>query len=247
VKSSQASTGWITDPDIPFDDLRKAQLEGIWIDEGADGTTADSFALTDGNFYVWAYRHPEMGHATFSVWAEAKNEPGASAIRDAISNAFDVAWFNEHDPEFFEENPDSEGSMTVHSGKPPWVSDALRRLASIIDNSDRPNPAVIRLGARMILRAMEESPPTLRSPQTIKPGIEDVDWDWYLGAFGDVKEMVEEAKEKGPDDEGYMADSIKGFADSLKDLADRLESSPGKPVQEGEGQAAGKLTVPAFY
>jgi hypothetical protein len=131
--------------------------------------------------------------------------------------------------------------------KPSEVATGLRRLATYVGKTANPDPRIVRFGARMILRAMEESPPTLRSPQSIKPGIEDVDWDWYLGAFGDVKGMVEEAKERGPDDAGYMAESIKGFADSLKDLAERLESSPGQPIQDGETQAGGKLTIPAFY
>ena len=107
------STGWITDPVIPFDELRAAELDGAWVSQGSGG--ADNFALTDGKHYVQAYRHEDMGHAYFEVNVESKNEPGASAIRDAVSDRFGVDWYNESDQANWEEPDGPEGPVTVHS------------------------------------------------------------------------------------------------------------------------------------
>lgn len=132
---------------------------------------------------------------------------------------------------------------------PSQASAELRRLAAYVARCERPSLSAVRFGAGRILKAMEEAPQTLRSPQSVKPGLEDTDWDWYLGAFGDVRKMVEEARDQGPDEEGYLADSIGGFADSLKDLAETLGQAeagvPSKPVQDGSVQGA--WTIPPIY
>jgi len=107
--------------------------------------------------------------------------------------------------------------------KPSQVSAELRRLAAYVSGAGRPSLRLVRLGAGLILRAMEEAPPTLRSPQFPKPDVGDVNWDWYLAAFENVEELLEEAKESGPDTTGYMAHSLRGLADQLRKLADQIE------------------------
>jgi hypothetical protein len=97
------STAWITDPPIPFAELKAAKLPGLkqhFSDKG-------DYAWTDGQTYLWVYEAD--GNAVYQVFGEMQNTPEKIArIRDSISREFGVEWLNEHDEGFYDEESESE-------------------------------------------------------------------------------------------------------------------------------------------
>lgn len=92
------STAWITDPPVPYADLKAATLPGLkqhFNDKGG-------YAWTDGQTYLWV--HEAEGNAVYEVFGETQNTPEKVArVRDAISRKFGVEWVSEHDEGFFDD------------------------------------------------------------------------------------------------------------------------------------------------
>jgi len=91
------STAWITDPPIPYNELKSTKFQGLsqhYSDEG-------DFALTDGKNYLWVY-DTDDGNAVYEVYGELQNK--IEGIQSVLTKKFKVEWISEHDPGFWDEN-----------------------------------------------------------------------------------------------------------------------------------------------
>ena len=119
------STGWITDPPIPYSALQNASLPGLKKHYSDKGT----WALTDGSTYLWV--NEVDGNAVYVVYNETVNSPKKlGRIRDIITRKFDVKWINEHDPRFWEGEQGEQGEQGEEDQEP--ILSALRLSAAPI-------------------------------------------------------------------------------------------------------------------
>jgi len=89
---------------IRMSDLFDGRLSVFGVTEFVGDKSSDAMrCLTDGDNYLWVY-DDENAIAVFKSYST--ND--ASAILNAISEAFDTAWLDEFDPEFRDWDPDSK-------------------------------------------------------------------------------------------------------------------------------------------
>ena len=108
------STCYRTTKVVKFSELKKrAKKMGLEIHLEKKGDK-DSFALTDGDTYLWCYKEPDGG-VDFCRYG---NNYNATDFLDLIAEEFNTDILSEHDDEYFvDEDEDGEGLEDIADEK----------------------------------------------------------------------------------------------------------------------------------